>query len=83
MWEELFKQYLPARDAVEVFAAGAPTRWLPQPGDVVWAKAADSDCCSKATVVKVLNGCGEEIVRVKFRKRELDLLLSQTRPYVK
>lgn len=82
MWEELFKQYLPASQAFAVFATGAPSRWLPRPGEVVWAKAPDWDCAWKATVVKVLRGCGEEVVRVKFRRRERDLLLSQTRPCV-
>ena len=79
-WEELFRQYLPAKRAGDVFATGAPSRWLSSPGDFVWAKLPGWICPHRVKVVRILAGCGEEIVRVKFRGRQDDFLLSWLRP---
>lgn len=79
MWEELFKQYLPARDPCEVFSMVPPARWLPEAGETIWVKFRGTSA-RRAVAVKVLAGCGEEIIRVRYRHREIDVLRSDTRP---
>jgi hypothetical protein len=80
MWETLFKEYVPAKVATEAFATAAPTRWLPHVGDLVFVRRSEWRFDCRARVTKVLAGCGEEIIRVKCRGCEHDVLLSQVRP---
>ncbi len=81
-WKELDSEYLhDDRRGVEAFTRPLPARWLPAPGEWIWAKPASR--VWSAQVRRVLNGLGEEIVVCRLAGRvesECHLLLSQTRP---
>ncbi len=79
-WEELDSEYMrDARTGGEAFERPLPSRWLPAVGESVWIKPRDT--AWRGEVVKVLAGLGEEIVVARLkRKREVRVLLSQTRP---
>ena len=83
-WEHLEREYLnDAQTGIEAFDRPLPSRWLPSIGDTVWVKPGGT--AWRGEVAKVLLGMGEEVVEVFVshggkKKREVRVLLSQTRP---
>jgi len=81
-WTDLEREYLhDSEGGLAAFGEPLPRRWLPRVGEPIWVKPRDT--AWRGEVSKVLSGMGEQIVVALLgtkRRREVRVLLSQTRP---